>query len=73
MAAKKEEKAFSLEEAFEKLEETVELLETEDITLEDSFKAYQTGMALVKQCNDTIEAVEKKVQVINEAGELDEF
>lgn len=63
----------SLEEAFEKIEETIARLEDEDITLEDSFRAYQDGMKLLKYCNEKIDRVEKQVLKINEDGELDEF
>lgn len=70
--AEKEE-AFNLEEAFLKLEETVAALERDDITLEQSFKEYQRGMELLKKCNETIDRVEKKVLILNESGEMDEF
>ena len=64
---------FQLEEAFEKLEKTVEALEREDISLEESFRIYQEGMELLKQCNLEIDQVEKKVLVLNEDGESHEF
>ena len=57
----KKEEYFNLEEAFAKLEETVEVLEREDISLEESFKEYQKGMELLKKCSETIDRVEKKV------------
>lgn len=63
----------SLEETFDKLEETIERLEAEDISLEESFAAYQEGMKLLKQCNDTIDKVEKQVLALNKEGGLDEF
>lgn len=63
----------SLEEAFEQVEETIARLEDEDITLEESFRAYQDGMKLLKYCNEKIDRVEKQVLKINEDGELDEF
>lgn len=63
----------SLEETFAKLEETITRLESEDITLEESFAAYNQGMKLLKQCNDTIDKVEKKVLKVSENGELHEF
>lgn len=63
----------SLEETFELLEEKLTCLESEDISLEDSFKIYQEGMELLKQCHEKIDYVEKKVLEINEAGELIEF
>lgn len=70
--AKKEEK-LNLEDAFLQLEETVVMLERDDLSLEESFKVYQTGMELLKQCNEAIDKVEKKVLVLNENGETDEF
>ncbi len=68
-----EEKELKLEEAFEQLEETVLALEQEDISLEESFQIYQKGMELLKKCNQAIDQVEKKVMVLNEDGEIDEF
>ncbi|MBO5055160.1 MAG: exodeoxyribonuclease VII small subunit [Lachnospiraceae bacterium] len=70
--AKKEE-SFNLEEAFLKLEETVATLERDDISLEASFQEYQKGMELLKKCSETIDKVEKKVLILNENGETDEF
>ena len=79
MAKKKENKAaeeeqtLSLEDAFAQIEEVIGRLETEDITLEQSCAEYNRGMALLAQCNETIDQVEKKVLKINEDGGLDEF
>jgi len=63
----------TLEDKFAKLEETVEKLESEDISLEDSFRIYKEGMELLKQCNEEIDKVEKQVMQLNEAGELVAF
>ena len=68
-----EEKEISLEEAFTRLQETIENLEKDDVTLEQSFQEYQKGMLLVKKCNEIIDKVEKKVLVLNEDGGTDEF
>lgn len=76
MAEKKnkpEEKQPSLEELFEGLDGVVKRLEGEDITLEESFRLYQKGMNMLKQCNETIDTVEKKVQILDEDGEPHEF
>lgn len=67
------EQEMTLEEAFSVLEETVSKLESEDISLEESFRTYQYGMDMLKFCNDKIDRVEKKVLKINEDGGLDEF
>lgn len=63
----------TLEQIFDKLEETIGKLEQEDIPLEESFKLYKEGMKLIKSCNDKIDKVEKEVLKLNENGELDEF
>ena len=45
----------SLEEAFVQIEEVIAHLETEEITLEQSFQEYNRGMQLLKHCNETID------------------
>ena len=66
-------KETTLEQLFEKLEESIGQLERDDISLEDSFKIYKEGMKLVQTCNSKIDKVEKEVLKLNENGELDEF
>ena len=66
-------KELNLEEAFDKLEVTVVALEQEDISLEESFQMYKSGMELLKKCNQAIDQVEKRVLVLNEDGETHEF
>lgn len=66
-------KEISLEESFEKLDEMLNELESPDISLEESFRVYQEGMKLLRQCNETIDKVEKSVLKLNENGELEEF
>ena len=70
MAEKKKE---NLEENFKKIEELLHVLESEETTLEQSFQYYEQGMKLLKQCNDTIDRVEKKVLKLNEDGGLSEL
>lgn len=71
MEVKKEEQ--TLEESFASLDKIIVALEGRDISLEDSFKVYQSGMELIKSCNEKIDTVEKNMQMINENGELNEF
>ena len=70
---KKEEQKLSVEEAFAEIEERIHALDSEDISLEDSFKQYQEGMNLLKYAHEAIEEVEKKVQKIAEDGSLTDF
>ncbi len=63
----------TLEQIFERLEDTIDKLQQEDISLEESFRLYKEGMRLIQSCNDKIDSVEKEVLKLNENGELDEF
>ncbi len=63
----------TLEEAFRQLDKVVERLESREITLEESFKGYQSGMELLKTCNEKIDRVEKKMLQMDEDGELSGF
>lgn len=56
---------------FSELEELIEQLEAEDISLEDAFTAYSKGMNVLKQCNEQIDRVEKQVMKLNEEGGLE--
>lgn len=67
-------KAQTLEQSFEKLEEIIQRLEDGSISLEDSFKAYNEGIKLIKNCNQQLDKVEKQIIVLNDKeGENDEF
>ena len=75
MAKKEKERSeeMTLEEAFAGLDRMIETLEKKETSLEDSFQVYQKGMELIKMCSEKIAAVENKVLLVNEDGELDEF
>ncbi|MCM1192491.1 MAG: exodeoxyribonuclease VII small subunit [Butyrivibrio sp.] len=66
-------KELSLEENFGRLEEIMERLESDEISLEDAFQAYSAGMKLLKTCNDQIDRVEKQVLKLTEEGKLEAF
>lgn len=59
-------KKLTLEESFEQLDDVIQEMQTGELTLEESFKKYETGMKLIKNCNESIEKVEKKLIVIQE-------
>ena len=63
----------SLEEHFDELEILLEDMESDCISLEKSFELYEKGMKILKTCNDKIDKVEKKVQILSKEGELNEF
>lgn len=68
-----EEEQVPLETLFGRLEEVIGKLEGEDVNLEESFRLYQEGMALLKRCNGAIDTVEKKVLILDENGETHQF
>jgi len=68
-----ENKTFTLEENFEKLEEIIDILEGDDVPLEKAFQAYTQGLTVLKQCNDQIDRVEKQVLKLSESGLTEEF
>ena len=63
----------TLQEMLKTLDEQIRALESEDISLEDSFVVYEQGMKLIKECNDKIDRVEKKVLELNADGTLQEM
>ena len=74
MAQKQEkQESMTLEESFQKLDQVVERLESREITLEESFQIYQSGINLLKECSEKIDRVEKKMLRMDENGDLSEF
>lgn len=72
MTEKKETgRTLSIEESFAKLEETIQQLESGEISLEEAFACYSEGMRLIKDCNAQIDRVEKQVLKLTEDGALE--
>ena len=63
----------TVEESFALLKDILAQMDSEEITLEESFAAYEKGIRLVRHCSETIDRVEKKVLAFQENGELYEF
>ena len=63
----------TLENVFGQLDEVVKKLEGESVALEESFELYYKGMELLKICNDKIEAIEKKIMILDKDGVEHEF
>lgn len=62
-----------LEDLFESIEEVIAKMEEKDVTLEESFGLYQSGIEKLKSCNEILDGVEKKMQMMNAQGELQDF
>lgn len=66
-------KKISIEDSFEQLDALIDELQKGELSLEDSFKKYEEGMKLIKHCTETIDKVEKKLEIIEaqEEGQTD--
>ncbi|MEN3013958.1 MAG: exodeoxyribonuclease VII small subunit [Endomicrobiia bacterium] len=55
---------YNFEEALKRLEEIVTKLETSDVPLEETINLFQEGMELVNFCNQKLEEVKHKVEIV---------
>lgn len=58
----------SLEELFGELDDILAGMEDREVSLEDAFSLYERGMKKIRQCNEKLDLVEKKMLVIAKDG-----
>ena len=58
------------EAAIAELESIVKKLEEGDIALEQSLVLYERGVQLSRFCHARLEAAERRIEILNERGEL---
>jgi exodeoxyribonuclease VII small subunit len=58
------------EAAIAELETVVKKLEEGDLALEQSLELYERGVQLSRFCHTKIEEAEKRIEILNERGEL---
>ncbi|CAD7781848.1 Exodeoxyribonuclease 7 small subunit [Candidatus Methanoperedenaceae archaeon GB37] len=60
------------EDAIKRLETIVHKLEAGETPLEESLKLFEEGMGLIRYCQQKLDEVEKKVELLikNEAGRV---
>ena len=77
MPTKTEKNPPTLETAMQRVSEIVASMEGVDLPLEKLIESYEEGTALVKMCQEKLDAAEKRIQLIarNARGEvsLEEF
>lgn len=59
-------KGKSFEENIKRLEEIVSNLEEGNISLESSIELFEEGIKLTKVCNDKLESIENKINILIE-------
>jgi exodeoxyribonuclease VII small subunit len=58
------------EAAIAELENIVKKLEEGDLALEKSLELYERGVQLSRFCHTRLEQAEKRIEILNERGEL---
>jgi exodeoxyribonuclease VII small subunit len=66
-------KTEKFETTLEKLEELVQKLEEGDLPLEDSLKAFEEGMTMVKSCEKRLNEAQKKIEILMKDGKTKDF
>lgn len=61
-----EKERLSFEKALSRLETIVEKLDDESLSLEESIELYEEGIVLSKQCSQTLEEAELRIEKVNE-------
>lgn len=54
------------ESSLKELEQIVKQLESGDISLDDSLKKFEKGIALYKECRQTLLSAEKKIKILSD-------
>ena len=60
----------SFEASLEALERIVQQLEQGDLPLEKSLELFEQGIGLSRQCQDRLNQAERRIEILNERGEL---
>lgn len=58
----------SLEELFRELDGILAGMEDREVSLEGAFSLYERGMKKIRQCNEKLDLVEKKMLIIAKDG-----
>lgn len=59
------------EQALKGLEDLVERMETGELSLEDSLKAFERGIELTRHCQKALKTAEQKVEILTREGNED--
>ncbi|OOZ42915.1 exodeoxyribonuclease VII small subunit [Solemya elarraichensis gill symbiont] len=67
--ARKTTQATGFEEALNELEKLVETMESDELTLEESLKTFEKGVALTRQCETALREAEQKIEMLSQTSE----
>lgn len=57
----------NFEEAMKRLSEVVRLLESGEVSLDESIALFEEGMKLSKKCTELLEKAEQKVRILQQS------
>jgi len=66
-----EEAKIDFESALKELESLVSKMESGELSLDDSLKAFERGIELTRTCQSTLEAAELKIQMLTKDNKLE--
>lgn len=70
MAQKKPEN-LNFEEAMQELESIVEMMESGELTLEDSLKRFERGIALARASREKLDQAQQRVEILTSQNGID--
>ena len=66
-------KANNFEKNLEALDKLVTEMESGELSIEEALKAYEKGVKLVRQCQETLTKAEQKVKILTEKAGVEEL
>ena len=68
-----EKKKLSLEDSMARLEEIVEMMESEKLPLDKSLKLYEEGVGLAQRCASELEDAKRRIKILQQGkdGEIE--
>jgi exodeoxyribonuclease VII small subunit len=63
----------SFDEILKELESIVDSMDDGSLKLEQTIESYEKGIKLIKQAQLSLKGFEKKIQILNEKNELEDF
>jgi len=71
--SKKSTTAPDFEKSLKELEQIVERMEQGELSLDESLKQFERGIALTRSCQNALQAAEQKVEILLKKTGADEF
>lgn len=63
----------SIDESLKELQEIIQKMEVDELSLEDAFQLYEQGIQQIQACKVELDLVEKKMLQLTSKGDLVEF